>query len=88
MLCRRAHPASPPLPPCPRLQYESITTGKLPANWAEKLPKFTSEGEQPPRAHHCFRCAGLAAAVVFLPRSFCLCNAAAAAAAALLSLAP
>ncbi|PSC72061.1 transketolase [Micractinium conductrix] len=24
-------------------EYESITTGKLPANWAEKLPKFTSE---------------------------------------------
>jgi transketolase len=26
-------------------EFESIMTGKLPANWAEKLPKFTSEGE-------------------------------------------
>lgn len=24
-------------------EFESIATGKLPANWAEKLPKFTSE---------------------------------------------
>lgn len=27
-------------------EFESISTGKLPANWAEKLPKFTSEGER------------------------------------------
>lgn len=26
-------------------EFESIATGKLPANWAEKLPKFTSAGE-------------------------------------------
>ncbi len=26
-------------------EFESIMTGKLPANWAENLPKFTSEGE-------------------------------------------
>ncbi len=25
-------------------EFESIAYGKLPANWAEKLPKFTSEG--------------------------------------------
>ncbi len=27
-------------------EFESIMTGKLPANWAEKLPKFTAEGEE------------------------------------------
>lgn len=25
-------------------EFEAISTGKLPANWAENLPKFTSEG--------------------------------------------
>lgn len=27
-------------------EFESIMTGKLPADWAEKLPKFTAEGEE------------------------------------------
>lgn len=33
-------------------EFESIMTGKLPANWAEKLPKFTAEGEMGEGAGH------------------------------------
>lgn len=33
-------------------EFESIAYGKLPANWAEKLPKFTAEGEMGEGAGH------------------------------------
>lgn len=40
-------------------EYESISTGKLPDNWAEKLPKFTSAGA---RARKWARSCGLTGA--------------------------